>query len=113
MGFGPPRRASCHNEHVDRHNVGLVVVQEATPSRGGVSRAPPQIFPGRDLADVDAELEQFAVDAGGGRQGGPGASISRARGAIIGASDWDREHLIPDPKPPSRPGAFTIGPSFY
>jgi hypothetical protein len=39
---------------------------------------------------------------------GAGATIARARGAIIGAPDCDREHLIPDPKPPSRPGAFTM-----
>ena len=30
-----PKRRGWHNEHVDRRNVGQVVVQEATPSRGG------------------------------------------------------------------------------
>ena len=30
-------------------------------------------------------------------------SDARATGAILGASDWDREHLIPDPKPPLPP----------
>jgi hypothetical protein len=34
-----------------------------------------------------------------GRERGGDASIAKARGGIIGASDCDREHLIPDPKP--------------
>ena len=37
---------------------------------------------------------------GGTGTTGAGATIASARGAIIGASDWDREHLIPDPNPP-------------
>jgi hypothetical protein len=40
---------------------------------------------------------------GGTGTTGAGATIARARGAIIGAPDCDREHLIPDPKPPLPP----------
>jgi hypothetical protein len=35
------KRRGCHNEHIDRRNVGQVVVQEATPSRRGVFGPPP------------------------------------------------------------------------
>jgi hypothetical protein len=54
----------CNNEHVDRRNVGQVVVQKATPGRGGDFGPPRQVSPDRGLADLDAELEQFTVDAG-------------------------------------------------
>ena len=54
----------CNNEHVDRRNVGQVVVQKATPGRGGDFGPPRQVSPDRGLADFDAELEQFAVDSG-------------------------------------------------
>ena len=59
-----PKRRGCHNEHVDRRDVSQVVVQEALPGRGGDFRSPRQVSPDCGLADVDAELEQFAVDAG-------------------------------------------------
>jgi len=58
-----PKRRGRDNEHVDRHGVGQVVVQKATPSRGGGLGAPWQIPPDRGLADIDAELEQFAMEA--------------------------------------------------
>jgi len=64
QGVEQPKRRGCNNEHVDRRNVGQVVVQKATPARGGDSGPPRQISPDRGLADLDAELEQFAVDAG-------------------------------------------------
>ena len=59
-----PKPRGCHNEHVDRRSVAHVVVQKASPSRGGVFGPPPQVSPNGGLADLDAELEQFAVDAG-------------------------------------------------
>src|SRR5438445_11248099 len=40
------------------------VVQEATPGRGGDFGPPRQVSPDRGLADLDAEFEQLAVDAG-------------------------------------------------
>ena len=39
-----PKRRGCHNEHVDRRDVGLVVVQEASPSRRDVMARDPR-FP--------------------------------------------------------------------
>jgi hypothetical protein len=41
-----------------------VVVEEAPPSRGGVFRPPSQVSANCGLADLDAKLEQFAMDAG-------------------------------------------------
>ena len=49
---------------VNRGHVGQVVVQKATPGRGGDFGPPRQVSSDRGLADLDAELEQFAVDAG-------------------------------------------------
>ena len=51
------------HEHVYRHNVWKVVTQKAPPGRGGDLGAPRHPPPDRGLADVDAELEQFPVDA--------------------------------------------------
>jgi hypothetical protein len=56
---------------------------------------------------VRAKVAETSGSAAAGRAGAL-ASIAKATGAIIGAADWDREHLIPDPKPRSRPGAFTV-----
>jgi len=64
QGIQDPKRRGCHNEDVDRRNVGHVVVQEATPSRGRGFGPAPQVSSNRGLADLDAELEQFAVDTG-------------------------------------------------
>jgi len=63
-GIEKPECCGCDNEHVDRCNVGQVVMQKATPGRGGDFGPPRQVFPDRGLADFDAELEQFAVDSG-------------------------------------------------
>jgi hypothetical protein len=41
----------------------LQVAQKAAPSRGGRARASQQVPPDCGLADIDAELEQFVVDA--------------------------------------------------
>ena len=65
QGIEKTKRRGCHNEHVDRRNVGQVVVQQATPGRGGDFGPPRQGSADRGLADLDAEFEQFAVDAGG------------------------------------------------
>ena len=58
------RARLCHHKHVDRRNVGQVVVQKATPGRGGDFGPPRQVSPDRGLADLDAELEQFTMDPG-------------------------------------------------
>ena len=52
------------HKHTDRRNVGQVVTQEAPPSRGGDFGSPRHPAPNRGLADFDAELKQFSVDAG-------------------------------------------------
>ena len=69
QGIQDPKRRGWHNEHVDRRNVGHVVVQEATPSRGRGFGPPPQVSSNRGLADLDAQLEQFAVDTGRAQSG--------------------------------------------
>jgi hypothetical protein len=69
QGRENPKRRGCHNEHVDRRDVGQVVVQEAAPGRGGDFRSPRQLSPDCGLADLDAELEQFAVDGGAPQSG--------------------------------------------
>jgi hypothetical protein len=63
QGIEKTKRRGCDNEHVDRRNVGQVVV------RGGDFGPPRQVSPDRGLADLDAELEQFAVDAGAPQSG--------------------------------------------
>ena len=68
QGIEKTKRRGCNNEHVDRRNVGQVVVQKATPGGGGDFGPPRQVSPDRGLADLDAELEQFAMDAGGAPQ---------------------------------------------
>ncbi len=68
-GVEKPKRRGCNNEHVDRRNLGQMVVQEATPGRGGDFGPPRQVSPDRGLADLDAELEQFAMNAGGAPEG--------------------------------------------
>ena len=64
QGVEKPKRRGCNNEHVDRRNLGQMVVQEATPGRGGDFGPPRQVSPDRGLADLDAELEQFVMNAG-------------------------------------------------
>jgi hypothetical protein len=58
-----PKRRGRDNEHVDCHRLSQVVVQKAAPDRGGGLGAPRWIHPDRGLADLYAELEQFATDA--------------------------------------------------
>jgi hypothetical protein len=57
-----PKRRDRNDEHVERHSVSQAVVQKAAPSRGGGLRASRQIPSDRGLADINAELEQFAMD---------------------------------------------------
>ena len=69
QGIEKTKRRGCHNEHVDRRNVGQVVVQKAAPRRGGDFGPPRQVSADRGLADLDAELEQFAMNAGDAPEG--------------------------------------------
>ena len=57
-----PRRHD--DKHVDGSGVMHVVVQERAPGRGGGLGPPRQVSADHGLADLDAELEQLAVDAG-------------------------------------------------
>jgi hypothetical protein len=50
----------CHHKPVDRRKVGRMVVQEATPGRGGDFGPPRHVSPNRGLADLDAEFEQLS-----------------------------------------------------
>src|SRR6516162_4303491 len=63
-GVEQPKRRGRNNEHVDSHSVAHMVAQEAAPGRGGDLWSPRHVSADGRLADHDAELEQFAVDAG-------------------------------------------------
>jgi hypothetical protein len=52
------------DKQVDSGGIMQVVVQERAPGRGGDLGPPWQVPANRCLAHVEAELEQFAVDAG-------------------------------------------------
>src|ERR1700682_1708845 len=59
------RRCSRYDDkHVDGGGVAPMVLQERAPGRGGGLGPPRQVSANRGLADLDAELEQLAVDAG-------------------------------------------------
>ena len=91
QGVEKPKRRGRNNEHVDRRNVGQVVMQKATPGGGGDFGPPRQVSADRGLADLDAELEQFAVDAGGRpRADWPGSSGGSDHGSRC--SSW----AVPD-----------------
>lgn len=70
--FGNDRRVEkrklrgCNNERVDRRNVVELVAEIAKPGGAGRFGSPRQISPDRGLGDLDAEVEQFAMDAGRG-----------------------------------------------
>ena len=51
------------DKHVDGGGAMHVVVQERAPGRGGGLGPPWHVSADRGLADLDAELEQLAVDA--------------------------------------------------
>jgi len=58
-------KRSCHdNEQIDGGGFMHVVVQERAPGRRRGLGPPRQVSTNRGLADLDAELEQLAVDAG-------------------------------------------------
>ena len=59
-----PERRGRNDEHVDGHGVAHVIAQEAAPGRGGDLGPPGYVSADSGLADLDAELEQLAVDAG-------------------------------------------------
>src|SRR5215470_14592961 len=62
-GIQQLKRRGHYHEHVDRRDGCHVVPQEAAPSRGGSVTAPRKVSADSSLAHLDAELEQFAVDA--------------------------------------------------
>src|SRR5437868_4402171 len=57
----PDRR---HSEKVDRHHGLDVIVQEGPPRLRWRLRTAYEVLAHAGLADIDAEFEQFAVDAG-------------------------------------------------
>ena len=59
-----PKRCGSNNEHVDGHRVAHVVVQKASPGRGGDCGSPWHVSADGGLAHYDTELEQLAVDPG-------------------------------------------------
>src|SRR5262245_44756958 len=63
QGVEEPKCRRGNDKHVDRRNVGQVVAQEGPPGRGGDLGTPRHPAPNCGLADLDAELEQFPVDA--------------------------------------------------
>jgi hypothetical protein len=68
QGVEQLKRRRHDNEHVDGGGVVHMVVQERAPCRGGGLGPRRQVTADRGLADLDAELEQLAVDAGGAPQ---------------------------------------------
>ena len=64
QGVEKPKPCRHDNEHVDGGGVMHVIVQERAPGRGGDLGSPWHVSADRGLADLDAKLEQFAVDAG-------------------------------------------------
>ena len=64
QGVEKPKRRRYDNEHVDGGGVVPVIVQERAPGRRGGLGPSWQVSANRGLADLDAELEQLAVDAG-------------------------------------------------
>ena len=63
QGVEKPKRRSCYDEHVDRDNVGHVVLQKGAPGRGGDFGTPWHVPPDRGLADFNTKLEQFTVNS--------------------------------------------------
>ena len=57
-------RRRRHHKHVNRRKIGQVVAQKGPPGRGGDLGTPRHPSSHRGLADLDAELEQFTVNAG-------------------------------------------------
>jgi len=97
-GVEEPKRRGGDHKHIDRRDVGQVVMQEGPPGRGGNLGTPRYPAPNRGLADLDAELEQFPMDAGRapptgwpcscGRSAKSGRATSTAAG-LKGEADRD------------------------
>ena len=58
------KRGRHRDEHVDGGDAGCFVAQEATPCRRRRSDSSDHVLGDRGLADLDAELQEFAVDTG-------------------------------------------------
>jgi hypothetical protein len=57
-----PKRCERHDEHVDGRDAFGVIPQEGAPVLRGRSSPSHHVLGDRRLADLDTELEQFAVD---------------------------------------------------
>ena len=57
-----PKRCTSHDKHVDGGDTLGLVAQKAPPSRRGPASSSRHVLGDRRLADLDAELEQLAVD---------------------------------------------------
>ena len=57
-----PKRHRCHNEHIDRSDALGVIAQEAAPGWGRRTSPSDHILSDRSPADLDSQLEQFAMD---------------------------------------------------
>jgi hypothetical protein len=68
QGVEQPKPGRHDDEHVDGCSVLHMVSQERAPGRGGDRGPPRQVSADRGLADLDAELEQLAVDTGSAPQ---------------------------------------------
>jgi hypothetical protein len=75
MNSSQPKRCRRHNEHIDRSDTGGLIAQEAAPGRRRHPWSSHHILGNRGLADLDAELEQLAMD--------PGPTPERVRGAHL------------------------------
>jgi hypothetical protein len=64
QGIKELERRGGDDKHINRRKVGQVVAQKAPPGRGGKPGSPRHPSSDRGLADLDAKLEQFPVDAG-------------------------------------------------
>ena len=56
------KRSGRHNEHIDRSDALGVIAQEAAPGWGRRTSPSDHILSDRSLADLDSQLEQFAMD---------------------------------------------------
>src|ERR1700683_3048903 len=58
------KRSGRYNEHIDRSDAFGLIAQEAPPSRGRRTSSSYHVLGDCGLADLDAELEQLAMDPG-------------------------------------------------
>ena len=59
-----PKRCGGYTEHIDRGDAFGLIAQEAPPSRGRLTSSSHHVLGNRSLTDLDAELEQLAMDPG-------------------------------------------------